>query len=186
MASNPVLTTERCTLRRLSSDDHAHIWTATRTPGFTDGMSWDPPESEAEMQTFTDSALKDWETGEKYVWTIERKDNQGFIGRIELKRDREQSGNTWGLGYFIHPDEQKKGYATEASIEVVRFAFEGLKADTILSSHADWNMASGNVLKKIGMKHTGHTVGRVVKKGVPVKSEEYTLTREEWEQQRRI
>ena len=181
---NLILSTKRCILRRLSRDDLPHVWEAAHTPGFTDSMSWDPPQSEEEMHAFTEEALQEWEKGEKYIWTIEGKDDKCFIGRIELKRDRGQPGNTWGLGYFIHPREQKKGYATEASVEVLRFAFEELQADTILTSHHDWNTASGNVLKKIGRKHTGHTIERVVKRGVPVKSEEYCLTREEWERQR--
>ncbi len=174
------LTTARCTLRRLSREDIPHIWEAAHTPGFTDGMSWDAPQSEEEMHAFTDGALKDWEVGEKYIWTIEDKDDTHFIGRIELKRDRKHPGNTWGLGYFIHPKEQNKGYATEASVEVLRFAFEALEADAILSSHHDWNIASGSVLRKIGMNHTGFSEGRSFKKGKPVRHAEFRLSRQEW------
>ena len=50
----PVLTTARCRLRALHRDDSAHIWEASRHPGFTDGMLWNPPEHIEEIHAFTD------------------------------------------------------------------------------------------------------------------------------------
>lgn len=174
------LTTERCRLRRLSKDDAEHVWSAAHTPGFTDGMTWEPPKHIDEMHIFTDEALELWEKGEKFVWTIEDKEDGSFIGRVEVRRDREIPGSVWGLGYWIHPTQQKKGYATEASKEVIRCVFEELKGDSIVSSHADWNEASGKVLRKIGMKHTGFSEGRTFKNGKPVRSAEFWLDRADW------
>lgn len=136
--------------------------------------------TEDETHAFTDEALAQWEQGEKFVWTIEHEDTGTFIGRVEVKRARELPGATWGLGYWIHPTEQGKGYATEAAREAMRFAFEELKADSIVSSHHDWNVTSGRVLTKIGMKHTGFSEGRVMKHGKPVRSAEFWLDRAEW------
>lgn len=174
------LTTDRCVLRKLSRDDAPHVWSAAHTPGFTDGMTWDPPENEDEMHAFTDAKLQEWDAGDRYVWSIFSLADGEFIGRIELNAARELPGAVWGLGYWIHPSQQKKGYATEASREAIRFAFDELGADAIVSSHADWNHASGNVLAKAGMKHTGFTEGRVFKHGKPVRSAEFWLDRKDW------
>jgi ribosomal-protein-alanine N-acetyltransferase len=144
-------------------------------------MTWEPLNTIEETHPFTDEALDLWEKGEKFVWTIEGKDNGQFIGRVEVKRAHELPGNTWGLGYWTHPMQQGKGYATEAAKEAIRFAFEELGADSIVSSHHDWNDASGRVLTKIGMKHTGFSEGRVSKKGAPVRSAEFWLDRKDWD-----
>ena len=69
------LTTERCRLRRLSRDDAQHVLSACQTPGFTDGMTWEPVQSIEETYLFTDEAILLWEKGEKFVWTIEEKDS---------------------------------------------------------------------------------------------------------------
>lgn len=174
------LTTERCRLRRLSRADAQHVLSACKTPGFTDGMTWEPMETEEETHVFTDDAIKQWEQSEKFVWTIEDKNDGTFIGRVEVKRAPELPGNTWALGYWIHPSQQGKGYATETAREAVRFAFEEMKADSIVSSHADWNEASGNVMTKIGMKHTGFSEDRIKKNGKPVRAAEFWLDRKDW------
>lgn len=180
MMNDIILTTQRLRLRRLSRDDAPHILSACQTPGFTDGMTWEPVDTIEETHPFTDEALALWEKGEKFVWTIESKDDGQFIGRVEVKRAPDLPGNTWALGYWIHPDQQGKGYATEAAHEAVRFAFDEQNADSIVSSHARWNTASGNVLTKIGMKHTGFSEGRTMKNGKPVRAAEFWLDRKDW------
>lgn len=174
------LLTQRLRLRRLSRDDAPHVLSACRTPGFTDGMTWEPMDTIEETHAFTDEALQLWEKGEKFVWTIEDKDTGTFTGRVEVRRAPELAGNTWSLGYWIHPTQQNNGYATEAGREAVRFAFETMQADAVVSSHADWNTASGRVLAKIGLKHTGFSDGRIVKNGTPVRAAEFWLDRAEW------
>lgn len=173
------LTTERCVLRKLSKDDADHVWSAAHTPGFTDGMTWDPPKHIDEVHAFTEKMLAEWDEGSRYVFTVETKDG-AFVGRIEVHHDPALPGKTWGLGYWIHPTRQGNGYATEASKEIIRFAFEDLDADSIVSSHADWNEASGKVLRKIGMKHTGFSDDRVFKHGQPRRMAEFWLDRKDW------
>lgn len=143
-------------------------------------MTWDPPKDMDEIHAFTDAKLAEWEAGTRFVWSIFSKEDDAFIGRIETHKCPELPGNTWGLGYWIHPTQQKKGFATEAAREVVRFAFEVQGADEIVTSHVDWNDASGNVMKKLGMKHTGFSEGRTYKHGKPERMAEYALLRGDW------
>lgn len=178
--SDVTLTTDRCRLRKLSRDDAPHVWSAAHAPGFTDGMSWEPPKNEEEMHLYTDEMLRAWEEGTKFVWTVEEKETGAFIGRMETKRATELPGNVWTLGYWIHPSQQGKGYATECARAVVRFAFEDMYADAIVTSHLDWNDKSGNVLRKLGMKHTGFSESRVLKNGSPQRAAEFWLDRKDW------
>lgn len=173
------ITTERCLLRKPSREDASHVWSAAHTPGFTDGMTWEPPTHIDDVHAFVEEKAKEWDAGTRYMWTIETKDG-AFVGRIEVNRAAELPGNTWGLGYWIHPSMQGNGYATEAARAAIGFAFTELGADSIVSSHHDWNDASGKVLRKVGMKHTGFSEGRVVKRGKPVRSAEFWLDLKDW------
>lgn len=175
-----ILTTERLRLRRLSRDDEPYVLSACQTPGFNDGMTWEPVKTIEQAHIFTDYANDLWNKGEKFVWTIEDKNNASFIGRIELGQDDKLGDRIWGLGYWIHPTQQGKGYATEATHEAIRFAFETLHADSIVSSHHDWNEASGRVLTKAGMKRIGFSEGRTIKHRKPVRSVEFWLDRKDW------
>ena len=42
-------TTDRCLLRIISKDDIPSAFSASQVEGFTDGMTWSPPESPDEM-----------------------------------------------------------------------------------------------------------------------------------------
>ena len=174
---DPVLLTARCRLRALHRDDAPHIWEASRHPGFTDGMLWNPPKHIDEIHAFTDEKLALWGT-EEYCFTIEDKETGAFLGRIALRslgKPRE-----WDIGYFLHPKAWGKGYMTEALEEVVRFAFDDLDAAFIDSGHATWNDKSGNVLKRAGFTHTHSVDCGFVKNGKPVPEHKYRITAEEY------
>ena len=55
--------TERLQLRAVSHSDIDLVWSASRTPGFNDGMVWDPPESKEELVPVTAKNLIAWEQG---------------------------------------------------------------------------------------------------------------------------
>lgn len=162
-------------LRCVSIADEEHTWTASREPGFTDGMLWDPPATREEMRPFTEKCIADWRNDIRYCWTIEDRTNQTFIGRIEIRPMEEN--DEWEIGFWTHPREQKKGYMTEVVQEVLRFGFEDLSAKKIICGHAPWNVASKRVLEKIGFTYVGHDAGSVTKNGKPFPEERYELTK---------
>lgn len=172
----PILETQRCRLRALHRDDALHIWEASRHPGFTDGMLWNPPETMEEIHAFTDEKLALWGT-EEYCFTIEAKDTGDFLGRITLRATGKP--DVWDIGYFLHPKAWGKGYMTEAAEEVLRFAFEDIGAASVESRHFLWNEKSGNVLRRIGMTHVG-IVKEVEKNGELVEENKYRMTKEEF------
>ena len=59
------------------------------------------------------------------------------------------------LGYWLGVPYWGKGYATEASQEILRFGFETLKLRRIYASYVTENPTSGRVLEKIGMRYEG-------------------------------
>jgi len=145
-----ILLSLRTRLRAPSKADLPYIWSATRVAGFNDGLLWDPPENFEDLDAPLERALERWSRGIAYQWTIEDRAGRAFLGRIAVTRT--ENLDEWMLGFWIHPEHQREGYATEAAKVVVDFAFEHLGARVIVAAHATWNVASGKVLAAIGMR----------------------------------
>ena len=57
------------------------------------------------------------------------------------------------LGYWILPEHQSKGYATEAGLAVKKFALESLKFDSLVSYIDPSNEASIQLALRLGAKY---------------------------------
>ena len=85
------------------------------------------------------------------------------------------------LGYWIGVRYWGHGYATEAAREMLRYGFEDLKLHRIFASHFRHNPASGEVLKKLGMRYEGCQREHLRKWDQFVDSQLYGILRREWE-----
>lgn len=63
------------------------------------------------------------------------------------------------LGYWITPDEQGRGYATEAARALLSLA-RALGHGRVVAHHYVDNAASGRVLEKVGFRRTGRVAER--------------------------
>jgi ribosomal-protein-alanine N-acetyltransferase len=168
-----VLLTERCRLRQPSDADIAHVWSATRVDGFNEGMRWDPPDGIEELKRPLRANREDWERGTNYSFTVESRDGRVFIGRIQVRQ--ESDPELWTLGFWTHPDQQGKGYASEAAEAILDFAFRRLGARVVGAAHATWNDASRKVLERIGMRFVRSNPRGFQKRGAWVEEQEYEL-----------
>ncbi len=179
LSSDFQLETVRCRLRHVCSDDIPHVFSATRTPGFNDGMLWDAPDRIEDLAIPHENNGKGWREGTMFVFTIEEKVSGAFIGRIVLVPDSEA---LWKLGFWTHPDRQGQGYATEAAKAVLTLAFDHFQAEAVEAYHAIWNMASARVLEKVEMRFVRYVPEGFQKKGRWVEENLLRITRSEWEQ----
>lgn len=79
--------------------------------------------------------------------------NEKPIGWCGLKLH--QNGEV-DLGFRFLESEWGKGYATEASLEIIRYAFDELKLPQIIARVMPDNLASISVLKKLGFVSDGY------------------------------
>lgn len=126
-----VLETERCILRSVSEGDADSYWEAMQYPGFTDGLLINPAKSREEVSEWIKIDRVAWGKSEKFAFTIQR-NNQEIIGRINLRAS--QDIGRWHMGFWILPKYWGNGYAAEAAIKVVEFAFRFLKARKICAA----------------------------------------------------
>ena len=67
------------------------------------------------------------------------------------------------LGYWLGVPFWGNGYATEAARAMIQYGFETLGLHRIYASYVSENIASGHVLRKIGMKREGLLRGHICK-----------------------
>ena len=92
-------------------------------------------------------------------WATIEKATGSFIGWTGLRfyTNGEIYNNTtdfYDIGYRLMPRFWGKGYATEASIKALEYAFETLRLNTVNGITALGNEASHRVLLKIGLEYT--------------------------------
>jgi RimJ/RimL family protein N-acetyltransferase len=86
-------------------------------------------------------------------WAIHKKADGNFIGWCGLKLIQKSGIND--LGYRLLKTEWGKGFATEAARETIHYGFTALKLPLITGKALPENVASINVLEKIGMEFKG-------------------------------
>ena len=114
---------------------------------------------------YPDGAAEEWiasheQQAQRGIVTFAIDDGElvGAIGlEIHAAHDRAE------VGYWIGVPYWGRGYATEALVEVIRYAFEELQLNRVYAHHYSRNAASGRVMQKAGMKHEG-SMRRHVKK----------------------
>lgn len=150
----PELCTERLLLRDFRKSDktalkelcgHRDIAATT--------LSIPHPFTLQDAEDWLEKKERDFEEGNEIAWAVCIKNTgelSGGVGlRLEPKHDSAE------LGYWIGKSYWGRGYATEASREVLAFAFEKLGLNRVEAHHMTGNEASGRVLNKLGMKYEG-------------------------------
>ncbi|KIR03857.1 acetyltransferase, GNAT family [Lachnospiraceae bacterium TWA4] len=114
-------------------------------------ISFAPCFSLESTQKFIQMHLDQYESNpDFYGWAITLDDEViGSIGLFNVE------GHQCELGYSLGSKWWGLGYATEAALAVKGYAFDEIKAHRMYASHHIDNLASGNVLQKIGMVYEG-------------------------------
>lgn len=95
------------------------------------------------------------ERREKYFFALLLKETGQYVGEIGFTL---LGGGEAELGYFILEAFWGRGYVTEAATEVLRFAFDDVGLEKIITGCNAENFGSEAVMKKLGMVKTQHLV----------------------------
>lgn len=83
------------------------------------------------------------------------------------------------IGYELHPEYWRKGYATEAVSEVISYGFKELDLTRIGAIVFIENKASNELLTKLGFQKEGVLRNYMYQNGVPYDTYVYSLLRTE-------
>lgn len=148
----PVLETERLILRPLNVEDADAAFRGWASDAdVARFMTWDLHRSIADTQEWLSHEQACIDDPANYTFGYVLKETGALIGSGGIVYNDEAGG--FILGYNLRKDCWGFGYATEAARCIMRFATCDLAIETVFSSHAVDNPASGNVLRKAGFRY---------------------------------
>jgi ribosomal-protein-alanine N-acetyltransferase len=175
----PTLGTERLNLRPFRLADAPEVQRLAGDRAIAETTAVIPhPYPDGAAETWIASHADRFASGESVALAITRRDGGTLLGAIGLEINPEMQRAE--LGYWVGRPYWNHGYCTEATLAVVRFAFEDLRLRRVFAQHYGRNPASGRVMQKAGMRHEGTLRQHTVKWGVVDDMEVYGVLREEW------
>jgi RimJ/RimL family protein N-acetyltransferase len=120
--------------------------------------NYNDPRDEAESRRVFDYKKMSYELGGNFTWiSCAILADEDVVGDLSLNvRSEEHRGGE--LGFIVHPRHQRKGYATEATRALFRWAFEEVGFHRVYGRTEPRNVASARVMEKLGMRKEAHFV----------------------------
>ena len=150
--SDVTLKTERLLLRPWKLTDLNDFNAYASVDGVGQMAGWKPHESLEESRKILEMFIK-----EKKTFAVELQGKA--IGSVGIERYHEEMFPAFDgkkcreIGYVLSKAYWGRGFMPEAVREVIRWLFEEVRLDIILSGHFLWNAQSRRVLEKCGFTH---------------------------------
>ncbi|MBA4383380.1 MAG: hypothetical protein C0410_01455 [Anaerolinea sp.] len=97
----------------------------------------------------------EWGKNNYYYGVIGLKSSNEVVGIAGFTEDTNPQEPGLEFSWFVLPEHQKKGYASEITRALLEFVFDVLKKDRLFAETHPDNAASNHVLKKLGFKNAG-------------------------------
>lgn len=94
-----------------------------------------------------------------YKWSIFLKETDICIGQIDSHtlHTNISDPSIRGIGWYIDPHYQHKGYGTEAATAMIEYLFEKVKINSIQTKAAICNIASWKIMEHLGFQRLPET-----------------------------
>lgn len=145
----PTLETDRLLLRPFCVMDAQAVFECwERDPDVAKYMFWSSHNDIEKTKEWISFEIDQIHKDDWYRFAIELKETNELIGTGLIYYEDEVE--SWEISYNLGKKYWRKGYATEAMREIIKFAEKKLHLKEIVGRHAKENPASGNVMKKLG------------------------------------
>lgn len=155
------LKTNRLVLRPWKMEDAPALYELAKDPEIGPKAGWLPHRSVNESA----QVIKEVFSAPRTFAMVERETNRvvGAVGLNAPEISQVAGEGEMELGYWVGTQYQGKGYATEASQEVIRYGFENLQLRVIWATYFSDNEASRRVQEKLGFTfhHTFETYDEI-------------------------
>lgn len=171
------IVTERLRLRRFAPGDAPAMFKNwTNDPEVTRYLTWNPHGTIENTEGFLAFLLGKQDNIDDYEWGIEI--DGELCGSIAVMNFSEEN-RSCEMGYCLSRRMWGKGYMTEALRAVIGYLFENTDFTVVKAYHHTDNPASGRVMQKAGMQHTGDSFVFVEKHGCDVPVCNYCISRDD-------
>ena len=174
-SDHPRLTTPRLVLRGLRAGDLDAVLHLAGEPAIAaTSMSVPHPMTRYRAARWIGAHRRSWHAGRGVTFAICLRQNDGLIGSIWLALRREDRPPR--LGYWVGKPYWGQGYCSEAAQETVRFGFEQMHLEQVYAVYFTRNVASGRIMRRIGMRHVEHRPRAVRYRGRLEDLDSYVIT----------
>ncbi len=154
-ASATELETERLRLRRWregDADAYARICADPEVMRYITGFPLTREQAEGQISRFE----KAWEERGFGMWAAEQKESGEIVGRIGLLYHHDWPGDDkTEVAWLLDRSRWGKGLATEGALASIRYGFEELGLERIISIALPTNLGSRRVMEKAGLTLRG-------------------------------
>ena len=174
--------TDRLTLRRYLATDYDDLLRLQSSPDVTRFLLYGPKTPEQVKESLagrlTDVPMDT--DGQALTVAVILRETGQHVGEVTLfVQNAEQ--RTGEIGFVFHPDFHGRGFAAEASIELLRLGFEELGMHRIIGRLDARNTGSANLLRRLGLRQEAHFVKNEFLKGEWTDELVFAMLAEEWD-----
>ena len=175
------IATERLLLRPFAAVDFPAFYAFRSREDVARFLYWGP-ETEAEVHAalqkrIASRAIDD--EGDMLGLAMVVRGTDELVGDVIL-RFVSAEHRTCEVGFIVHPDHHRRGYATEAGRQMLAIAFDHLGMHRVFGRTEARNVASARVLEKLGMRREAHFVENEFVKGEWQSELVYAILDREW------
>ena len=145
-----IIETKRCRLREYTWDDYNALYEILSDEETM--QHYPKPYDEAGVKRWIKWSLDNYQKYGFGLWVIELKETGTFIGDCGLTMQMIDGESLPEIGYHIHKDYWRQGYAHEAALAVRDWTFTNRNFDCLFSYMNYTNVGSYKTAASIGMK----------------------------------
>ncbi len=156
---NLTIETQRLLLREMRLSDAEALYEMDSNPNVHKYLWNKPLTSITEVHDYIHLVREQYIKNKIGRFVVILKETNELIGWAGLKYNTEMVNNKVGfydIGYRLNEKFWGKGYASEASFAWLKYGFEQMQIEVMDAAAHTENVASNNILQKIGMKMTEH------------------------------
>lgn len=153
----PILTTERLTLRQLSTDDGENIFALRSDPEINRYLDRAPCKTMEDALDFINKVNDNIQKNNSIYWAITLTKSKTVVGTICLFGFSDEK-NKAEIGYELLTNFQGQGIMKEAAEKVINYAFHTIRLQKIEAFTHNGNSNSTKLLEKAGFTRSAETV----------------------------
>jgi RimJ/RimL family protein N-acetyltransferase len=150
MGTCPEVETERLLMRPFREADVDAYRAVLATPQVSASLHLPAAISREYAWQQVASYLGQWELRNHGQWALEEKASGRFVGRAGAHRPERDDWPGIEIGWTLHPDFWRKGYATEAGRAAIEWVFANHGVDAVFSMILPENRPSQAVARRLG------------------------------------
>ena len=148
------LSGEKIILRALEPEDLNFLYQIENNESFWEVSHTQTPFSKYILKRYLENAHLDIYESKQLRLLIEEKSTRKQIGMIDLF-DYNPQHKRAGIGILIHPDFEKKGFASEALSIIINYSFSNLQMHQLYANITSDNIKSLALFNKYNFIKTG-------------------------------